>query len=128
MRSYVQSLLRADVSGLRAALWAVRAARRAPSSITRAGVEAPSIPPPPRVGASGERAVLTVLRCRHYTCLERALVRQAWDAAQGVRRELIIGVTSPSRGFSAHAWLEGDAPSDHEGFVELARWAAPDAG
>jgi hypothetical protein len=124
----VQSLLRADVSGLRAALWAVRAARRAPGSVRRAGAGAPSIPPPPRVGASGERAVQAVLSWRIYTCLERAVVRQAWEAAHGVRRELIIGVTSPSRGFSAHAWLEGDPPPDHEGFVELARWSAPHAG
>jgi len=124
----VQALLRADVSGLRAALWAVRAARRAPRSIKRAGVGPPSIPSPPRVGATAERAVQAVLRWHRYTCLERAVVRQAWDAAHGVRRELIIGVTSPTRGFTAHAWLEGDPPPDLEGFVELARWPAPDAG
>ena len=124
----MQSLLRMDVSDLRAALWTVRAADTAPASIRHAGSGAPSVPPPPRVGASAERAVEAVLSWRRYSCLQRAVVRQAWDAAHGVRRELIIGVTSPSHGFSAHAWLEGDPPSDHEGYVELVRWSAPHGG
>jgi hypothetical protein len=52
-----------------------------------------------------------VWRLRRLNCLESALVRQAWAAAQGEHRRLILGVTSPSDGFEAHAWLEGD-PED----------------
>ncbi len=62
-----------------------------------------------------------VLRRERYTCLERALVRQAWHAAHGDRRDVIIGVQAPSAGFAAHAWLDGDASSQTEAFAELAR-------
>ena len=66
-----------------------------------------------------------VLRRRGYTCLVSATVRQAWYAAQGDRRDLIIGITAPSEGFRAHAWLEGDAPNaGQEGFSELLRHPA----
>jgi hypothetical protein len=50
-----------------------------------------------------------------------ALVRQHWHAGHGAPRTLMIGVTSPAAGFAAHAWLEGDPPSNAEGFTELAR-------
>ena len=48
-----------------------------------------------------------MLRRRGESCLVRAIVRQAWEAAHGRRRDLIVGVTDPA-GFRAHAWLEGD--------------------
>jgi len=48
-----------------------------------------------------------VLRRRGESCLVRAVVLQAWEAAHGRRRDLIVGVTDPA-GFRAHAWLEGD--------------------
>lgn len=62
-----------------------------------------------------------VLRRRSDTCLVRATVRQAWHAAHGVHRDLVIGVTAPGRGFQAHAWLDGDPPCHSEGFHELLR-------
>jgi hypothetical protein len=34
-------------------------------------------------------------------------VLQAWDAAHGRSRDLVIGITGPD-GFRAHAWLDGD--------------------
>lgn len=37
-------------------------------------------------------------------------MRQQWLVGQGVRRDVVIGVTAPSDGFRAHAWLED--PSD----------------
>jgi len=58
---------------------------------------------------------------RPYTCLVRAAVRQAWDAAHGRRRDLIIGVRSPGADFQAHAWLDGDPPCHEDGFTELLR-------
>jgi len=69
--------------------------------------------------------VYAVLRRGDYTCLEQALVRQAWDAAHGRPRELVIGVTSPSGGFGAHAWLDGDPARTAGDFVELLRHPAP---
>jgi hypothetical protein len=45
-------------------------------------------------------------------------VLQAWHAAQGRPRDLVIGVTAPSAGFQAHAWLDGENPG---AFEELLR-------
>ena len=81
------------------------------------------LPPVPRVPASSAGGVLLALRPRLFTCLVRASVRQAWLSAHGVRRDLIIGVTSP-RDFSAHAWLDGDPPVAGARYTELTRLPA----
>lgn len=62
---------------------------------------------PPRVPGSAIRGVEALLRRRGHTCLEAALLRQRWLAEQGVLRDVVIGVTAPAAGFTAHAWLEG---------------------
>ena len=49
------------------------------------------------------------------------MISQAWLEAHGESRDIIIGVTRPSSGFRAHAWLDGDPPCHDEGFVELTR-------
>jgi hypothetical protein len=54
-----------------------------------------------------ERGVRGGLRRSHESCLVNAIVRQAWEAAHGRRRDLVVGITGPD-GFSAHAWLQGD--------------------
>jgi Transglutaminase-like superfamily len=113
---------RTDVSTLRAAWWALRSARRARKRLDRDGLEAVvTLPPAPAVPDEAGRGVYAVLRRRADTCLVRSMVLQRWHAAQGRRRDLIVGVTSPSRGFQAHAWLEGDPPCAEEGFRELLR-------
>jgi hypothetical protein len=110
-----------DLQTLRAAWWALRGARRARRSLDRDGLEAvQSLPPVPPLPAKARRGVEAVLRRRDDTCLVRSIVLQAWDHAHGVPRDLIVGVTSPSRGFEAHAWLEGDPPPDGS-FRELLR-------
>ena len=71
-------------------------------------------------GRSG--AVRMVLKTLNATCLEECVVRQRWLLAAGVSRELVVGVTSPTSGFRAHAWLVGDrVPRD---FTELTRYPA----
>jgi hypothetical protein len=65
-----------------------------------------------------------VLRRGGYTCLVRAAVRQAWDAAHGRPRDLIIGVNSPADDFQAHAWLDGDPAEGFREFHELLRRSA----
>ena len=54
----------------------------------------------------------------------RATIRQAWHAAHGSRRDLVIGVTPPARGFRAHAWLDGDPPSEWAEYHEVHRLPA----
>ncbi len=58
------------------------------------------------------------------SCLESGLVRQALCAAQGERRDLVVGVTGAREDFGAHAWLEGE-PVDCR-FTELLRRPAPE--
>lgn len=113
--------MQADLATLRAALWTVRAAGSARRQLAAGKVVPDHLPEVPPVPASAERGVRAVLRRRRDTCLVRAVVRQAWYAANGSERELVIGVTRPGAGFRAHAWLEGDPPCHDEGFHDLLR-------
>jgi hypothetical protein len=49
-------------------------------------------------------------------------VLQAWYAAQGIERDVVIGVTAPAAGFTAHAWLDGEA-GEAESYREIHRLA-----
>jgi hypothetical protein len=105
---------------VRAAWWAIRSIRRArqtgfDSSHSARLPEVPSLPP------SAKRGVSAALRLLRASCLDRATVLQAWYLAHGEERDLVIGVTAPSTGFTAHAWLEGEPPCHSEGFYELTR-------
>lgn len=110
---------------VRAGLWAVRAARAAAARLVEGGLEALVLPPPPAVSPGAGSAASWGLRLASRNCLVRAAVRQAWEAGQGRRRDIVIGVTAPGRGFRAHAWLDGDPPSESRGYRELARKPAP---
>jgi hypothetical protein len=67
--------------------------------------------------------VNAALARRGEACLVRSMVRQSWLTAHGNPRDLIIGVTGPSTGFQAHAWLEGDPQPGQPAFTELTRRA-----
>jgi hypothetical protein len=79
------------------------------------------LPPPPRLPPAAVRGVEALLRRRPNTCLERALVRQRWLTAQGDPRTIVIGVTAPTKGFEAHAWLLDDEDPSAQAFYELTR-------
>ena len=96
------------VADARAAGWATRALLRARRQLRKGGVDALAVPPPPALPRDAWRGVNAIVGRVDPTCLERAAVRQRWYAAHGDERDLVIGVTSPSGGFKAHAWLEGD--------------------
>jgi len=110
------------ISELRAAWWAYRclrtARRRLATGRTDVGVTPPVLP------ARAVRGVEAVLRRTHPTCLEAALVRQRWLRGQGVLRDVVIGVTAPSDGFRAHAWLDDPSVSAHDPWHELTRLPA----
>jgi hypothetical protein len=113
---------------LRAALWTQRALREARRLLAGGHVQQIQLRRPPALPASAIRGVEAILRRRRHTCLEGALVRQRWLAAHGVMYDVVIGVTAPSEGFSAHAWLEAGerAPATRK-HVEIARLAPVDA-
>ncbi|MFE0589814.1 lasso peptide biosynthesis B2 protein [Micromonospora echinospora] len=117
-------LRRRGVPGLRSALWTARSVRRVRRQVASAGLAAVRLAPPPVTGA--DRAlVCATLRRTGANCLERSLVLQRWHAARGEARTLVIGVTAPSAGFHAHAWLHGDPDDRHDGMVELLRRPPP---
>jgi hypothetical protein len=106
---------------LRAAWWALRAIREARRRLPRAGFNGVQLHPPPNLPASAGIGVAAALRLSKQACLVRATVYQAWYGGQGLQRDIVIGVTAPSAGFHAHAWLEGDPPCHGDGFEELLR-------
>ena len=110
-----------DPRTLRAALWALRAERCVRRQLDVGGIESLQVPPSPPVPAGAARGVAAVLRRRKETCLVRSAIWQEWHAAHGSPRDLIIGVTAPGPDFSAHAWLDGEAHSGSDGFMEISR-------
>ena len=112
---------RVDASTLRAAWWALRAQRSAARQLRSRPVTDVALPPVPDLPPHAILGVASVLRRTQATCLPRSLVRQAWHSSQGRPRDLVVGVTRPSDGFRAHAWLEGDPPTESEGFTEVLR-------
>lgn len=117
-----------DVSRLHPAvvvggIWAAVAVRVMRARLERAGLGA-RVPGPPPIGPRGRRGVEAALRRFAPTCLERALVEQAWLASQGEPRDVVIGV--PPEGMKdspAHAWVDGRDPGSAERYLELHRVA-----
>jgi hypothetical protein len=105
---------------IRAAWWAERSWHRARRSLRHGPLGEVHLEPPPRLPAPAVRGVTAVLRYRRVSCLERSLVMQRWLAAQGERRDVVIGTTRATE-FRAHAWLDGDPESHAVPFEELAR-------
>jgi hypothetical protein len=117
--------VRADRHALRAALWAQLALLRARWGLRRRGVEGVVVPRPPEgLPRSAGRGVYAVLRRRPHTCLERALVLQAWESAHGNVRDVVIGVDPRGAEFTAHAWLAGELDGEDTRFWELMRLPA----
>ena len=116
---------RLSITTLRAAWWADRAAALARRRLISDGLGCvgPLLVPPSLPPEAG-RVVEAVLRRRGRTCLERALVLQAWHAADGESRDVVIGVARSEPSFRAHAWLDGD-PSVRESDFEVLRRQPP---
>lgn len=106
---------------LRAALWAVLASRQARKAL-RAGVSRPSIRPCPDLPRSAFRGVTGAMRRLSPTCLERSLVVQAWMAAHGDERDVVIGLPRENFGaVPAHAWVDGTDHFSAATYLELHR-------
>ena len=108
------------IAQLYCAWWAWSASRSASRQLRSRPVTEVRIRPPVRRLAGGRRGFAAVMNRLEPSCLERALVLQAWLRSHGIERSVVIGVTAPERGFRAHAWLEGE---DIAGFTEIARVA-----
>jgi hypothetical protein len=104
--------------------WAGRSLIDVRRNLRRSALPEVAVDPPPRLPGHAVRGVRFVLGGRESTCLQRALVLQAWHTAQGNPREVVIGVASSDGEFSAHAWLDGDSSGPTHGFQELVRLPA----
>jgi hypothetical protein len=108
-------------AGLATSRWVVSATAQVRRQL-RDGrrVDEVTVSAPPASALRSTRALRVALRVTTRNCLRRSLVRQAWLAAAGEQRDLVIGVRrSPE--FGAHAWLEGDVIPPEEAFEELLR-------
>lgn len=104
-----------------AVVWGFMALGGARRQLARNGLNGFILPRPPPLPRYARRGVVWALRRGGATCLMEAVVLQRWDAAHGWHRDVVIGVTVPSEGFQAHAWLDGDLPCHDERFRELIR-------
>jgi hypothetical protein len=110
---------------LAGALWAALAAQVVRRRLKQDGVGA-RVPAPPRLGPGANRGVMGALSRLKPTCLERALVLQAWLASQGTCRDVVIGV--PPDGMQsapAHAWVDGTDAVSPAKYLELHRLRPP---
>jgi hypothetical protein len=108
-----------------AAAWAAVAVRLARRRLRRYGTQA-KVPRPPFATPRASRGVTAVLRRYSPTCLERALVEQAWLAAIGCPRDVVIGI--PPTGIHdgpAHAWVDGADMVSPAQYLELHRLPPP---
>jgi hypothetical protein len=111
---------------LRVAVWALRARFRARRVLWSDGIERPvRLPAAPQGPADGSRAVTGVLRRTGATCLVQSVVLQRWFADNGQPFDVVVGVTSPSDGFRAHAWLDRPGETGTDGYSELHRISPP---
>jgi Transglutaminase-like superfamily len=110
-----------DVPTLRAAWWTRSALRKTRIELRANGLRYAPAPPPPRLPQTARRGVLAILRRQESTCLERALVLQRWEEAQGRSRDVVVAVKGPTVDFAAHAWLDGDPDGDVSEYAELMR-------
>ncbi|MEV6801758.1 lasso peptide biosynthesis protein [Micromonospora rifamycinica] len=123
----LRALRRGGLPAARTALWAGRAVRGVRRQLARHGMTDLRLPAPPCDAAAHRAVVLGVLRRTGATCLERSLVLQRWYGGHLVARTVVIGVTAPSTGFHAHAWLDGDTDAEREAMVEILRRPTPPA-
>lgn len=114
----------ADPRTARAAAWAWRAGRSARRQLAATDGIDICLTPAPRSPLGGAKAISAITRRTGATCLGRATVMQHWHAANGRYRDVVIGVSAPSTGFAAHAWLDGD-PHDPSRHTEIARRPPP---
>lgn len=121
MKAYVGKFHPSVLAG---ALWATFAALVVRRRLKSTGLGA-SAPRPPHLSRRAGRGVAGALRHLEPTCLEKALVQQAWLASQGITRDVVIGV--PPDGMHnapAHAWVDGVDTVSPTKYLELHRLPA----
>ena len=114
------------IDTVRTVVWAMASRVRARRFVHVSGLRGLALTPAPPLGLEHARIVGRVLAVTRATCLVRSAVLQRWLADNGQPVDLVVGVTPPSRGFKAHAWLDLEAERHNlQSFSVIAR-VAPD--
>ena len=114
------------IDTVRAITWAAASRVRARRFVHVSGLQGLALKPAPPLGLEHARTVGRVLTATRATCLVRSAVLQRWLADNGRSVDLVVGVTPPSKGFKAHAWLDLEAERHNlQSFSVIAR-VSPD--
>ena len=81
------------------------------------------IPPAAGMGPRGGWGIRVAFIATQPTCLERALLLQAWVGGYSDAPDVVIGVRKTSGGVEAHAWVEDRDPLFDPSYTELTRLA-----
>ena len=109
------------VVSVRAYRWARSQLRDVKRRLSIEGVRT-RVAPPSALAPRGHRGLRLALRTVSPTCLERALVLQAWTAAHADPPDVVIGVRKGESEVEAHAWLDSsDDPWFDPSYEELTR-------
>ncbi|MGI9326268.1 MAG: lasso peptide biosynthesis B2 protein [Pseudomonadales bacterium] len=108
------------ILSIRAYSWARSELETVKKSLPDSGVTTRA-QPPEGIAPRGQRGVDWALRREKPTCLERALVLQAWLAAAGPAPDVIIGVRAGEAATEAHAWVDGSDPWYDPSYEEITR-------
>ena len=106
---------------VRIVVWTLASRWRAWRHVRRVGMTIPRLPAAPHAGLGYTACVSALLRFSRGTCLVRSLVLQRWYADHGEACDVVIGVTAPSAGFKAHAWLDRPEVRWPRGYHEFCR-------
>lgn len=107
---------------LRSLRWAVRQLRDVHRRLPIEGA-ATRIPLAAGMGPRGWWGIRIAFIATQPTCLERALLLQAWMGGYTDAPDVVIGVRKASGGVEAHAWIEDRDPLFDPSYTELTRLA-----
>ena len=104
--------------------WARAELARTKERLAVDGVDARALTPID-LSARGYRGLYYAMRGLRPSCLERALVLQAWHGMSGPAPDVVVGVRKHNGQIEAHAWLDdvGD-PLFDESYEEITRLPA----
>lgn len=111
------------VPNLRSFGWAVVQSRNIRHRLRSEGTKA-RVPLPMGIGPRGWWGVRAAVALVRPTCLERALLVQAWIGGYASPPDVVIGVRRRSGAVEAHAWVDGSDPWFDPSYQELTRLTA----
>lgn len=114
--------LRSSYAVARGAWWTLAAVHETRRQLRHDGLAGFQLTSPPSLPPRSERGMWLILGRLRPTCLERALVLQAWLMARGSAHDVVVGVRKTGPDFKAHAWIDTEESWQRGDFREIARF------